>query len=158
MHKCCENCRYFYGCLEDPDSYFHIHEYCSIWQTTLSGPMHSLINNFLDSGCYDVSEEELPEGLDLSMYDDHETGESYCYRFEALPEGTRENRLSVEHLEARLKDAFDHNKRLALAILDIMLKKNKVWFCDKADDMDEEDRQYYTELRAKIEAQEWENR
>lgn len=132
MHKCCANCASFHCCLGEYDSQYHIHDYCDEWDRTNMGPMRSLINNFLNDF---YAEGEI-------LYDDNETGESYCYLF--IP--------GVDCQDERLERCFNHNKTLALNTIDKILETqifkdkitNKMCQCT-ADDLE-----YFKRLRDRI--------
>lgn len=158
MKKTCMNCSHFHGYLgeEEPFSY-HIHNYCDAWDKTQSCPMHSIINDFLNYLPCSLTAEELKEAeVELGTYDDIETGEAGCYRFEPANE-RRDDDFFRRH--------FEHNKKLAIFVLRKILRENKQLidsFCPLKDDfiykeeeLNEDDRKEYQELLEKIEATEF---
>lgn len=133
MHKCCTNCANFHCCLGEYDSQYHIHDYCEEWDRTDTCPMRSKINRFLDDFCVVFDE----------LYDDHETGESYCYLF------TPGDVCDDENLCLR----FEHNKALALELLDDIIKSGKAFnkiMC-ATDKLTYEELEEFKKLRAEIE-------
>ena len=77
MRETCLNCKHLYDLLFIEDKQFdkscpkHIHNYCEVWKTTVNGQKG--IDEIL---CLsnDGENNEI-------LFDDLETGEAYCYRF-----------------------------------------------------------------------------
>ena len=132
------NCAHYHGCLaEEEPSYYHIHDYCDAWDRTNMGPMNSLINSFLDDYCNKFD----------CLFDDNETGESYCYRFDEVEGEELDN-------DIWMKNNFDHNKQLALALLDKIILDGKCYnnILEKEEELDTESLKYFRNLRKKIKA------
>jgi len=66
MKKTCMNCTKYHAVLSNEQVGFHIHDYCEQWKTVLYA--------------YALAEKNDYEG---SFYSDLETGEAFCYMFEA---------------------------------------------------------------------------
>ena len=66
MKKTCMNCKKYHAVLISKDDSFHIHDWCKQWKTVLDA--YALA---------DQTEHECP------YYSDLETGEAFCYMFEA---------------------------------------------------------------------------
>lgn len=66
MKKTCMNCKKYHAVLSEPDGAFHIHDWCEQWKTVLNA--YALA---------DSVEHQCP------YYSDLETGEAFCYMFEA---------------------------------------------------------------------------
>lgn len=75
MKKTCMNCVYFHGCLSDEGSNYHIHNYCDQLGRSIGNIFKSPLNKDLEvvSGFIDY----------FPLCDDIETGDAYCYLFEA---------------------------------------------------------------------------
>ena len=118
MKKTCMNCNHYHGCLAEEDTYYHIHDYCDAWKISNEHPEYSIISEFLKSGVYDVSKDELPDGLTLEIYDDNETGEASCYRFNPINAPCWQSDSWYDY-------NFEHNKKLAIYILEKILRENR---------------------------------
>ena len=125
MKKTCFNYKYFHGCLaeEDPSQY-HIHNYCEIFKTILPFDMDSEVNKFLDDHWTTVSKATLGLKDNYCVNDDLETGDAYCYQFEAADKKF----WSDDRFEANKK----HNIELAITTIEYMFEEDKVW--DEFDD------------------------
>lgn len=66
--KTCSNCKYYCGCLVDPHSKLHIHDYCIVWRATIPA--------------YYLADKESPD--DVIVYDDIETNRAVCWCFEEV--------------------------------------------------------------------------
>ncbi len=139
MKKTCWNCRHYHATLEEPNVFFHIHDYCDAWNKSESCLMCSKLNEFLDDEFHDLIDDLLKEyGGDDSYFlnDDFETGQAGCYRFEAIDDSD---------YDEELRKNFEHNKELALKVVNVILKKIAG---GKGDD---EDFAYYTHCKEEIE-------
>jgi len=67
MKKTCMNCTKYHETLLSNDGFFHIHDWCEQWKTVLDA--YALA---------DKMDYECP------YYSDLETGEAFCYMFEAV--------------------------------------------------------------------------
>lgn len=147
MKKCCNNCVHFHSCLGEEESFYHIHDYCDVWDRTNTAPMYSVINSFLDDYFVDFDASNVNY-----INDDNETGESCCYRFDAVEK-------QDEHFDDNwLKQNFDHNRDLALKLADKIILEGKCYnrILDKEEELDAEDLKYFRGLRKKIMATKWE--
>lgn len=142
MKKCCNNCVHFHSCLGEEESFYHIHDYCDIWDRTNTCPMYSAINSFLDDYCTEFDH----------ICDDNETGESCCYRFDPI-EKQEEN-----FDDSWLKKNFEHNKELAIKLLDKIILEGKCYnnILEKEEELDTESLKYFRDLRKQIIAVKWE--
>ena len=147
MRKCCNNCIHFHPCLGEDESFYHIHDYCDVWDRTNTVPMYSLINSFLDD--YFIDFDSISNGY---INDDNETGESCCYRFEQI------EKQDKNFNDEWLKTNFEHNKDLALKLIDKIILEAKCYsrILDKEEDLSADDLKYFRELRKKIIAISWE--
>lgn len=144
MKKTCRNCIHFHGCLGEEESFYHIHDYCDVLDRTFSCPMYSIINSFLEDYCTDFD----------FISDDHETGESSCYRFD--PIDTEDEKFG----DAWMKENFEHNKKLALDLLDKIITEGKCYnnIIGKEEILTEiADLNYFVDLREQIKKINWEN-
>ena len=67
MKKTCMNCKKYHAILSSDEGPFHIHDWCEQWKTVLHA--YALADK-LDYQC--------------PYYSDLETGEAFCYMFEAV--------------------------------------------------------------------------
>ena len=69
MKKTCMNCKMYHAFLASDDGSYHIHDWCEQWKTVLKA--------FASANKVDH---------DDPFYDDLETGDAFCYMFEATDE------------------------------------------------------------------------
>lgn len=69
MKKTCMNCKKYHATLCSSENSFHIHDWCEQWKTVLKA--YALA---------DEIDHECP------FYSDLETGDAFCYMFEAVGE------------------------------------------------------------------------
>ena len=67
MKRTCFNCKHFSNTMCDPEENYHFHYFCRMWKTVFSNIFAS---------------EDRYEYKDGPVFDDLETGKSYCYMFE----------------------------------------------------------------------------
>lgn len=139
MKKTCWNCIHYHAMLEEPNVFFHIHDYCDAWNKSESCLMHSKLNEFLDDEASELGEDLFNLG---GIYDDFEIGLAGCYRFKVNDDAD---------FDTKMKENFEHNKELALKVVNAILKK----LADgKGDD---KDFAYYTHCKEEIESMRFED-
>ena len=141
MKKCCYNCIHFHGCLGEEESFYHIHDYCDAWDKTNTCSAFSLINSFLDDYCIEFD----------YICDDNETGESCCYRFDEV------EKQDEKFNDIWLKGNFEHNKQIALKLVDKIILEAKCYnkITCKEEKLEHKDLKYFRDLRKKIIAENW---
>lgn len=140
MKKTCWNCSHYHATLEEPNVFFHIHDYCDAWNRAEPCLMCSKLNKFLDDEFHDLIDDVIAEyGGDDSYFinDDFEIGQASCYRFEAKED---------IGCEAEMRKNFEHNKELALKVVNVILSK-----MDSEDEYDDDEHQYYIQQKEEIE-------
>ena len=98
MKKTCFNCIYFCGSLCDPNNQtYHIHNWCKHWNTFINA--YGIADKFEYNDCY---------------YDDLETGDAFCYMFEAREKPMFEDewfeRNKRENIKNRVVESKDNQK------------------------------------------------
>lgn len=143
MLKTCLNCSHFVPILEKPNSFYHIHNYCSLWDKTLPNLQKSFITSFLDDSYRELEKlkEANPE-INICICDDIECGLANCYMF--TPNNTYEDK--------KIKDRFEHNKKLALTLIDYILEKGCICLNDNCEwILGKEEINYYKKYKERIE-------
>ena len=143
MIKTCLNCRYFKSCLSDSTSYYHIHNYCSLWDRTFPNLQKSFVTSFLDDHYNDLLKlnEKNPE-LNICICDDIECGLANCYMFTP----------KEEYDDTTIKNRFRHNKELILLLIDEIIKNGFIT-CGNGGEyvLDDDDIIDYKNLRSRVE-------
>lgn len=143
MLKTCLNCSYFVPILEEPNSFYHIHNYCSLWNKTFANLQKSFISSFLNDNYRELKKlkEANPE-LNICICDDIECGLANCYMF--TPNDTYE--------DTKIKDRFEHNKKLVLTLIDYIVDKGYVCLRDNFEwKLSEEEFDYYKKYKERVE-------
>ena len=105
MKRTCLNCSHYHGCLREPDSQYHIHDYCDAMDRTMKSPMLSPICSFLDSYFADAL---LTSADSQGAFDDIESGVAGCYRFDPVDKSC----------DDQMKERFESNRALAIDTID----------------------------------------
>ena len=142
MLKTCLNCSYFVPILEKPNSFYHIHNYCSLWDKTFANLQKSFITSFLDGNYSELEKlKEVNPELNICICDDIECGLANCYMF--TPNPTCEDK--------KIKDRFEHNKKLALTLIDYILEKGYICLGDNSEwRLSEDEIDYYKKYKERL--------
>lgn len=116
MKKTCMNCVYYYSCLGDPSSEFHIHDYCSAWKQEIGMRYKSELNKTLEDLSYGTNY--------FPIYDDIETGDAYCYMFQS------KNPVTDDSVFENNKN---ENKKVLLKCINNYLEEMESFTPDEAD-------------------------
>lgn len=148
MKKTCWNCAHHHDTLMGPEGkdFWHIHDYCDAWDKSSICTMHSKLCKFLDNELQEVVDEVKLEPMfacDYFINDDYETGQAGCYRFEDNEEPSRDEDM---------KKNFEHNKQLALKVVNVILKN-----IESHEAYDDDEHQYYKQWKEEIENMKFED-
>ena len=84
---CCLNCEYYHPCLGEADSFYHLHDFCGVWEISNPYLYKHPLNSFLETHYLDVEE---ANGV-FCVWDDVECGLASCYMFKKADD----NKLEV---------------------------------------------------------------
>ena len=148
MKKTCWNCAHHHDTLAEPgeNNFWHIHDYCDAWDKSSMCSMHSRLCEFLDAELHEVIDDVMTKyGFNDSYFidDDFEIGQAGCYRFKDNEEPSKDEEM---------KKNFEHNKDLALKVVNVILDK-----IERGDTYDIDERQYYMQCKEEIENMKFED-
>ncbi len=94
MKKTCFNCIYFCNMLsESGDSSYHIHNWCKHWESTINA--YGIADKYEYKSVY---------------YDDLETGDAFCYMFEAKEKPMFDDEWFEKNKESNIKNRISDDK------------------------------------------------
>lgn len=126
MIKTCYSCSHYHGLLTaGGDSFFHIHDYCDKFNMALQRYMESEVNSFLDQHWEDTRLALKDSDFKFEgLYDDFETCEAYCWRYEPI------SQKQAEDVTAEYAGNREYNRQLAILTLEHILKTGRTYITE----------------------------